>query len=145
MHGFITCYINYIFMPIVPLKPTGFNTSMKHDNSLDTIVTFQWNPPQGSGPETIVDSYKISITPRPVSHPVLNVVSYTTSWNVTLYFNVEYSATIIAVNCAGDSSPFTLHDIKFSEFVMYTYFMLCFYLIMQLTAMSQLPPEMDTL
>ena len=105
-------------MPIVPLKPTGFNTLMKHDNSLDTIVTFQWNPPQGSGPETVVDSYKISITPRPVSHPVLNVVSYTTSWNVTLYLNVEYSVTIIAVNCAGDSSSFTLRDIKFSEFVM---------------------------
>ena len=109
---------NFLSIYIVPLMPTGFNTSVKYDNSLDTIVIFLWDPPQGNGPEAVVDSYKISITPRPVSHPVLNVVSYTTSWNVTLYFNVEYSATIIAVNCEGDSSPFTLYDIKYSELVL---------------------------
>ena len=105
----------FSFKISVPLMPTGFNTSMQYDSSLDTVVTFQWDPPQGSGPEAIVNSYKISITPRPISHPAFNTISYSTSWNVTLYFNLEYSASITAVNCAGDSHPFTLHGIKFSE------------------------------
>ena len=62
-----------------------------------------------------MDYYKIVITPRPLSHPVSNVV-YSTPWNVTLDYNIEHTAIITAVNCAGESSPFTLTDIEFSEF-----------------------------
>ena len=62
-----------------------------------------------------MDYYPITVTPRPLSHPVSNIV-YSTPWNVTLNFNIEYTVTITAVNCAGESSPFVLTNIEFSEF-----------------------------
>ena len=82
----------------------------------NTTITFEWDPPPGSGPEAIVDYYSIIVTPRPLSHPILNIV-FSTLWNVTLNYNIEHTAIITAVNCAGESSPFTLLNIEFSEYV----------------------------
>ncbi len=73
---------------------------------------FEWDPPNGSGPEAVVENYKISILPMPVSHPISNVVD-NTSWNVTLDYNVIYSATITALNCAGESIPNVLTNIQY--------------------------------
>jgi hypothetical protein len=36
---------------------------------------------------------------------------------VTLNYNSEYTATLIAVNCAGESNPVILPHIKFSKFI----------------------------
>ncbi len=76
---------------------------------------FEWDLPPGSGPEAIVDNYTITITPAPVSHPVSNVVK-ASPWNVTLNYNVIYTATITAVNCAGDSFSYKSRDILYSKF-----------------------------
>ena len=65
-----------------------------------------------------MDFYLIVVTPRPLSHPVSNIV-YSTPWNVTLDYNIEHIATITAVNCAGESSPFILTNIEFSKFCEY--------------------------
>ena len=65
-----------------------------------------------------MDYYLIVVTPRPLSHTILNIV-YSTPWNVTLNFNIEYTASITAVNCAGESSPFVLTNIEFSELLYY--------------------------
>ena len=61
-----------------------------------------------------MDYYSIVVTPRPLSHPVSNIV-YSTHWNVTLEYNINHTAAITAVNCAGESSPFILTKIEFSE------------------------------
>lgn len=94
--------------------PTNFNHTDTYENKFNIIVTFEWNPPEGSGTEVIVHSYKIALTPKPISHPSSNIV-HSTAWNVTLRYNVEYMATIISVNCEGESSPVVLRDIEFSE------------------------------
>ena len=99
---------------IVPLETTGFNITSYYPSVADATVTFTWDPPPGSGPEAIVDSYTITITPMPVSHPITNVVT-SSPWNVTLDYNETYTATIIAVNCAGESSPFILPNIEYSK------------------------------
>ena len=75
---------------------------------------FEWDVPPGSGPEAIVDNYTITITPAPVSHPISNVV-LASPWNVTLNYNVIYTATITAVNCAGDSEILILSSTEYSE------------------------------
>ena len=62
-----------------------------------------------------MDYYPITVTPKPLSHPVSNIV-YSTPWNVTLDYNIDHTATITAVNCAGESSPFIVTNIEFSEF-----------------------------
>ncbi len=74
---------------------------------------FEWDLPPGSGPEAIVDNYTITITPAPVSHPISNVV-LASPWNVTLDYNVIYTATITQMNCAGDSDVLTLSTIEYS-------------------------------
>ena len=66
------------------------------------------------GQEVSIDFYNISITPRPLSHPIFNTV-YSTSWNVTLRYNVEYIATITAVNYAGESNTVVLPNIKYGK------------------------------
>ena len=81
----------------------------------NTTITFEWDPSQGSGPEAVADSYLLLLTPKPLSHPSLNVL-YSSLYIVTVRYNVEYTAVITAVNCAGESSPFTLLNIEFSGY-----------------------------
>ncbi len=85
---------------------------MEYYTLLDTTVTFEWDPPRGSGPEAIVDNYTLSITPVPLSHPQINAGLFM-PWNVTLSYNVLYTAALIAVNCFGESSPLFLTDIEY--------------------------------
>ncbi len=77
---------------------------------------FEWDLPPGSGPEAIVDNYTITITPAPVSHPISNVV-LASPWNVTLDYNVIYTATITAVNCAGGSGIVILNNIQYGRLI----------------------------
>ncbi len=83
---------------------------------------FEWNPPAGNGPEAVVDNYTITILPNPISHPISNVV-YSTSWNVTLDYNVIYDATITAQNCAGESEPVVLTNIEYGKVTYNIYFL----------------------
>ncbi len=75
---------------------------------------FEWDSPGGSGPEAIVDNYTITVNPTPVSRPISNVV-LSSPWNVTLSYNVIYTTTITAVNCAGESNTFTLQGIEYGK------------------------------
>ena len=106
-----------------PRAPTSFNLTNGYEDEFNITITLEWNPPKGSGPEVIVHSYEIVITPKPISYPSSNTI-YSTSWNVTLNYNVQYEATIIAVNCEGESSPVILSDIEFSELNYYLYFLI---------------------
>ena len=81
---------------------------------MNIIVLLDWDPPTGSATEAVVDNYTISILPMPVSHPISNVV-YSTSWNVTLDYNVIYNATITSQNCAGESEPVVLSIIQYGK------------------------------
>ena len=104
-----------MYFPVVPFSPVDFNITREYHRTSNITVTFEWIPPQGSGPAVIVDTYEVSIMPRSLSHPISNVIS-TLSWNVTLNYNMEYTATITAENCAGASMPITLHNIEFCEY-----------------------------
>ena len=98
----------------VPLTPTGFSITRDYFTVMDITVMFEWDSPGGSGPEAIVEDYIITVDPMPVSHPISNVV-LSSPWNVTLSYNVIYTATINAANCAGESNTFTLPGIGYGE------------------------------
>ena len=100
----------------VPFPPINFNITNELHGVSNITVIFEWDPPQGSGPAIIIDTYEVSIISHSLSHPISNVIDGL-SWNVTLNYNVEYTATITAENCAGVSLPFTLHAIKFCEHI----------------------------
>ncbi len=70
------------------------------------ISTFEWTLPTESGYETIVDYYRISFSPRPLSHPGTNLV-FSSPWTVTLHANIEYTVGIIAGNCVGETDKST--------------------------------------
>ena len=63
----------------------------------------------------MVDRYILSITPKTVSHPISNEV-YSTIWSVTLDYNTVYTATVTAVNCAGESNTVILPDIQYGKY-----------------------------
>ncbi len=110
-----TCVCSkYIIITIVPLTPTGLQVVMEYYTVEDNTVTFAWDPPPGSGPEAIVDNYTISIMPIPVSHSITSV-GLSSPWNVTLNYNVNYTATIIALNCAGMSDSLELISIEYGK------------------------------
>ena len=102
----------------MPFVPVGFNFTGEYHQGMNTTLVFEWNPPQGLGPATVVDYYIISISPKPLSHPSTNVVSQS-PWNVTLVHNTEYSINVTSVNCAGQGDTFTLAEIQYSKTVLF--------------------------
>ncbi len=96
---------------VEPFITTGFEIAASYFTPTGAVIMFEWDPPNGSGPEAVVENYTISILPMPISHPIFNVV-ITTSWNVTLDYNVIYNATITALNCAGESNPNVITNIQ---------------------------------
>ena len=97
----------------VPLPPIDFRTTAEYHDSMETTVTLDWNPPQGSGPEAIIDNYTIYISPTPPYQPA-TVSLLSRPWNVTLAHNVNYTLNLTARNCAGESDSVVLY-IGFSE------------------------------
>ena len=98
--------------PSVPQVPTGFDITEEYPTVTDITLTYEWDSPQGMGPEVIVDYYLITISPQPLSHSNTSVVS-SSPWNVTVDYNVTYIASITAVNCAGQSGTLELMGIEY--------------------------------
>ena len=86
----------------------------EYETTSNITVTLGWDPPQGTGPEVIVHNYEMVITPESLSHPN-PIIVYSTSWNVTLDYNIIYSAVLTTVNCEGESSLLLLSNFTFSE------------------------------
>ena len=84
---------------------------MKIELVWDIGVQFEWDPPQGSSLE-VVDYYSVTITTRLTSTSSLKYTVYSTTLRVILDYNVKYTVSVAAVNCAGESSP-VLKDIEF--------------------------------
>lgn len=92
---------------------------MEYHGTNTTTLSFYWDyPPQGIGPETVVENYTISIS----SSPLFNLSTYVVQsppWNVTLAHNEIHSINITAVNCIGDSGTFIFPTIEYSKFGIY--------------------------
>ena len=108
----------WLFFSSVPLPPANFTITREYHTTSNITVTFEWDPPQGNGPEVTVDSYEISVTPSPLFHSTPITIN-STVWNATLNFNTVYVATIISINCAGAGKPLTLQNIEFSKLAGY--------------------------
>ena len=108
--SFITLIINN-YHSTVPSSPIDFGIIMKNHGNMETEVTLDWDSPQGTGPEAIVDNYTISISPTPLFQQEVLIQMF----NVTLAHNVLYTINLTAMNCAGVSEPAILSNIGFSE------------------------------
>ncbi len=102
---------NVCICTIAPPTVSRFEVSKQNYAVMNIEVVLDWDPP--SGPD-VVDNYTIYVLPMPVSHPISNVVN-STSWNVTLDYNVIYNVTITSRNCAGESEPVVLANIHYGK------------------------------
>ena len=93
--------------------PSAFNIAREiSDTDTNLTVMFEWEKRQSMGPEDIVDNYTVTISPRPLdpSKEVIILPNSLMALNVTLSFNTNYTATIVAVNCAGESEALAYPD-----------------------------------
>ena len=99
--------MTFFFLP-VPLPPTDFHITREYHGNDETTVTLDWDPPEGTGPETFVDNYTISISPTPPHHQSTRIMVSSPLWNITLENNIMYFVNLTAINCAGESDPSSL-------------------------------------
>ena len=64
-------------------------------------MTIEWNPPVNNS-EADIHNYTVSISP---SSKLLATVVTSTIVTVTAEYNVNYTLSIVAANCAGNSDP----------------------------------------
>ena len=100
----------------VPLPPINLRITRENHTVSNVTVTFEWDAPQGNGPEVIIEIYEVTIMPMSSSLPPASRKISSTSWNMTLNYNTMYIAIVTAENCAGISRPATLGNVKFREF-----------------------------
>ncbi len=97
-----------------PQAVTGFNITRDFSTNGDNTIVLEWDPPTGSGPDTIIDNYTVHIFPQPISHSISNTV-FSSPLLVSINYGVKYTATITAENCAGRSTSSTLNDIEYGK------------------------------
>lgn len=110
---------------VVPLVPTGFNITDVVFMDSNITITFEWEAPQNSGADAVVDYYIITISPSPFSQSTVNTLPNTPSaFNVTLDYNTGYMASILAENCAGRSNTYHYPNlIRYGTFELFHLFL----------------------
>lgn len=73
----------------------------------DVSVTFTWEKEMGIGPEYVISSYRVTITPPTVDGNSSFKVGFEQDLLValSLAYNVEHTVNFFAINCAGSSQP----------------------------------------
>ncbi|XP_064402268.1 uncharacterized protein LOC135348048 isoform X2 [Halichondria panicea] len=84
----------------LPGPPSTIRHSIPSSSSIEVSVSVQWNPPtETSGRDDLTYTVTIS-TPAQLSDTVLTSTSIT----VIAQYNVNYTVSVVATNCAGNST-----------------------------------------
>ena len=96
----IICLILVLLLTVPPSPPLSVNHTILSSTADVAMVSVEWNPPIDNGGRDVLN-YTVNISPS--TQLSANVVSSTTV-NVTADYNVNYTLSIMATNCAGDST-----------------------------------------
>lgn len=107
------------FLCIVPLPPINLSISEEYEDKQNITVTFEWNPANGTGAEYFVESYSVSLSSELEEYYYQESI-HLEAINLTLDYNVNYTATVVSLNCAGESIPTLLHGVLFSKSIFTT-------------------------
>ena len=77
-------------------------------------VFFKWIAPLGIGPGYFIQNYSVNIVSETESYSY-NFASAVTTLNASLNYNVNYTASVVAINCAGESDPLVLSNIFYGK------------------------------
>ena len=102
------CSLTFILMDFFnvlvdpPSPPIIIDVPSSQQRSAESVVvTIEWNPPVNNGGADI-HNYTVSVSP---STQLSATVVTSTTVNVTTEYNVNYTLSIVATNCAGNSDP----------------------------------------
>ena len=84
-------------LPSVPSPPLTPSSTVQHYSQDSVTLTVQWQPPQDDGGASV--NYTITVSPG-----LSPVTTSGTSVPVTVAYNVNYTVSIVATNCNGNSS-----------------------------------------
>ena len=89
-----------LIITATPSPPTAFSHSILSSSADGVSVSVQWNPPTETGGRDDL-TYTVTISPpAQLSTTVLTSTSVT----VTAQYNVDYTISVVATNCAGNSA-----------------------------------------
>ena len=95
-----TTIIQDLYFVATPSPPTGLSDSISSSSVDEVNVTIGWDPPTESGGRDEL-TYTVTISP-PAQLSVTVLTS--TSVTVTAQYNVDYTVSVVATNCAGNST-----------------------------------------
>ena len=101
---FFKFHTNGIFFNILvdpPSPPAIIDVPSEQRFAESVIVTIEWNSPVNNSGANI-HNYTVSVSP---STQFSATVVTSTNVTVTAEYNVNYTLSIVATNCAGNSDP----------------------------------------
>ncbi len=81
----------------------------------NVTVTLVWKEPEGSGPETVVENYRISIYPASLAYPNSDVLTSSPSLSITVNYTQLYTVNLTAINCEGESADFASLSFEYGK------------------------------
>ncbi len=94
-----------LFSTAAPLQPNGFSNSILSTSANKVNVSVRWDPPNGRNDIT----YTVTISPP------AQLSATVTSVTVTAQYNVDYTVSVVATNCAGNSTA-AEYNFRIGEF-----------------------------
>ena len=96
------CLVRYLTISYIdpPGPPSTIRHSILSSSANEVSVSVQWDPPTETGGRDDL-TYTVTISPpAQLSATVLTSTSVT----VTAQYNVDYTVSVVATNCAGNST-----------------------------------------
>ena len=94
----------YIFMMITtaaPSPPVSFNHTVRGSSVEEASVSVQWDPPTDNGGR---DDLTYTVTLSPPAQLSATVVTSTSVTVSAADYNEDYTVSVVATNCAGNST-----------------------------------------
>ncbi|XP_064394885.1 sushi, von Willebrand factor type A, EGF and pentraxin domain-containing protein 1-like isoform X2 [Halichondria panicea] len=89
-----------ILTAVAPSPPNGFSDSILNSSANEISVSVQWDPPTETGGR---DDLTYTVTVSPPTQLSATVLT-STSVTVITQYNVDYTISVVATNCAGNST-----------------------------------------
>ncbi len=89
-----------LIITAIPSPPTSFNDSILRSSADEVSISVQWDSPTETGGRDDLTYIVTILPPAQLSATVLTSTSVT----VTAQYNMDYTVSVVAANCAGNST-----------------------------------------